>query len=102
MPYSFLIITIRFTCGDMNILSNMKMSQNVMARIVVSVLLVIARCTQSTQNSKFVISLQYLKKEGMDEVDFVHADKHQTNLQVILLILVGMTRKFVISLQNPK
>ena len=30
----------------------------------------------------FVISLQYLKKEGRDEVDFLHADKHQTILQV--------------------
>ena len=40
----------------------------------------IASHAQSTQNSKFVISLQYLKKEGRDEVDFLHADKHQTIL----------------------
>ena len=33
----------------------------------------IASHAQSTQNSKFVISLQYLKKEGRDEVDFLHA-----------------------------
>ena len=26
--------------------------------------------------------MQYLKKEGRDEVDFSHADKHQTMLQV--------------------
>ena len=38
-------------------------------------LLVIARHAQITQNSKFVISLQYLKKEGKDESDFLHVDK---------------------------
>ena len=34
------------------------------------------------QNSKFAMSLQYLKKEVRDEVDFLHADKHQSFLQV--------------------
>ena len=38
-------------------------------------LLVIAGHAQITQNSKFVISLQYLKKEGKDESDFLHVDK---------------------------
>ena len=28
------------------------------------------------------MSLQYLKKEVRDEVDFLHADKHQSELQV--------------------
>ena len=28
------------------------------------------------------IPLQYLKKEGRDEVNFLYADKHQTFLQV--------------------
>ena len=28
------------------------------------------------------MSLQYLKKEVKDEVDFLHADKHQSFLQV--------------------
>ena len=31
---------------------------------------------QSTQNSMFVMSLQYLKKEGRDEVDLLHADRN--------------------------
>ena len=44
-------------------------------KLVVMLLLVIARHAQNTQNSKFVISLQYLKKEGKDESDFLHADK---------------------------
>ena len=38
--------------------------------------------SQSYQNSKFAMSLQYLKKEVRDEVDFLHADKHQSFLQV--------------------
>ena len=34
MPCLLLTITIRFTCGDTKILSNIKMSQNIMTRIV--------------------------------------------------------------------
>ena len=37
---------------------------------------------QIAQNKKFTISLQYLKKEVSDEVDFLHADKHESLLQV--------------------
>ena len=37
IPCLLLIITIHFTCGDTKILSNIKMSQNIMARIVVMV-----------------------------------------------------------------
>ena len=45
--------------------------------------------SESTQNSKFVISLQNLKKEKRDEVDFMHADKNQTVLQVGTINLGG-------------
>ena len=38
--------------------------------------------SQSSQNSKFAMSLQYLKKGIRNEVDFLHADKHQSFLQV--------------------
>ena len=38
--------------------------------------------SQSSQNSKLPMSLQYLKKEVRDEVDFLHADKDQSFLQV--------------------
>ena len=37
---------------------------------------------QSSQNSEFAMFLQYLKKEVKDEVDFWHADKHQSFLKV--------------------
>ena len=64
----------------------------------------IVRHSESSQNSKFTMSLQYLKKEARDEVDFVHVDKHQSFLQVdfntlgmkdaykvILSLLLGMS-----------
>ena len=47
-----------------------------------------ARHAQISQN-KFAISLQYLKKELSDEVDFLHADKHESMLQIDGMILMG-------------
>ena len=41
-----------------------------------------ARHSQITQNNWFAFSLQYLKKEVSDEVVVLHADKHQSFLQV--------------------
>ena len=40
--------------------------------------------SRNSQESKFGISLQYLLKEVRHEVDFLHADKRQSFLQVIL------------------
>ena len=37
-----------------------------------------------------ITSLQFLKKSEGDEVDFLHADKHQTSLQVNTINVVGM------------
>ena len=48
-----------------------------------------ARHAQITQNIEFAISLQYLKKEVSDEVDFLHADKHESLLQIDTMILMG-------------
>ena len=87
------------------------------------ILIGIVKHSQSSQNSKFTMSLQYLKKEVRDEVDFLHVDKHQSFLQVdfntlgikdaykvILSLLLGMIKhsqstqsnKFAISLQYLK
>ena len=65
----------------------------------------IVRRYQSSQNSKFTMSLQYLKKDVRDEADFLHVDKHQSLLQVdfnnlgikdaykvILSLLLGMIK----------
>ena len=46
------------------------------------ILMGIVRYYQSSQNSKFAMSLQYPKKEVKDEADFLHADKHQSFLKV--------------------
>ena len=67
--------------------------------------MVMAKHSQSYQNSWFAMSLQYLKKEVRDEVDFLHADKHQSLLQanfntlsikvfykMILSLLIGMIK----------
>ena len=47
-------------------------------RIDTIILIGMVKHFQGFQNSKFLMSLQYLKKEVRDEVDFSHADKHQS------------------------
>ena len=67
------------------------------------ILMDIIKYSQSSQNSKLAMSLQSHKNEVRDEVDFLHADKHQSFLQVhfntldikdfykvILSLLMGM------------
>ena len=87
------------------------------------ILIGMVKYIQSFQNNKFGMSLQYLKKEVRDEVEFLHAGKHQSSLQVdfnilgikvsckvILLLLMGMiqhsqsaqSNKFALSLQYLK
>ena len=66
--------------------------------------------SQNAQCHKFIISLQYLKKEVRDGVHFLHGDKHQSFYKFELSFLMEMTRhvqstqnrKFVIFLQYIK
>ena len=44
---------------------------------------------QSSQNSKFAMSLQYLKKKVRDEFDFFHGDMDENLLQIGTMILDG-------------
>ena len=46
------------------------------------ILMGMVKHSENFQKSKFVMSLQYLKKEVRGEVDFLLADKHQSFLQV--------------------
>ena len=46
-------------------------------QIATMILMGTVKNSQSSQN-RFSMSLQYLKKEVKDEVDFLHADKHQS------------------------
>ena len=48
-----------------------------------------ARHAQITQNSKFAITLKYIKKEVSGEVDSLHVDKHESFLQIDTMIFDG-------------
>ena len=50
-------------------------------QIDITILMEMVKYSRSSQNSKFAVSLQYLKKEVRDEVDFLHEDKHPNFLQ---------------------
>ena len=52
------------------------------------------RHAQITQNKKFAISLQYLKKELNGEVEFLHAGKHEKLLQIDTMTLMGDVQAF--------
>ena len=52
----------------------------------------VAKRAQITQNNKFAIPLQYFKKEVSDVVDFLHADKHESLLQINTVIFLGMVK----------
>ena len=88
----------------------LQINTEVFYKVIVSLWVCIARNAQSTQN-KFAISLQYLKENVKDEVDFLHADKHQRFLQIHTIILgvcvarhaqITKINKFAISLQYLK
>ena len=51
-----------------------------------------ARHAHITQNNKFAIFLQDLKKEVSDAVDFLHTDKHESLLQIDNTILMEMVK----------
>ena len=48
--------------------------------------------SQSTQSNKFAISLQYLKKEVRNTVNFLHAGKHQNFYKLALSFLIELAR----------
>ena len=50
---------------------------------------------QITQNNKFAISLQYLKKKVSDEVDLLHAYKYESFLQIDTMIFDGDGQAFL-------
>ena len=52
----------------------------------------VARHAQITQNGKFAISLQYLKKEMSNKVDFLHTNKYESLLQIDTMILMGVVK----------
>ena len=70
-----------------------------MLQIDTMILMVIVKHSQSLPKSKFVMSLQHLRKEVRDEVNFLHADKHQNFPQVDFNILdIKVSYKVILSL----
>ena len=61
------------------------------------ILLLLAKHARITQNNKFTISLQYLKKEISDDVDLLHADKHESFLQLDAMNFDGTQWAFTCS-----
>ena len=77
---------------------------------IVSLWVCVARHAQSTENNKFTISLQYVKENVKDEVDFLPADKCLRFLRSDTITLgvcgqaftITQNNKFAISLQYVK
>ena len=59
-----------------------------------TIILGVARHAQITQNNKFSISLQYLKKKVRDEVDLLHLYEHGNFLQIDTIIFDGDGQAF--------
>ena len=53
-----------------------------------------AKHAQIIQNNKFSISVQYLKKEVSDEVDFLYVDMYESFLEIDALIFEGDGQAF--------
>ena len=129
MPKLPKITSLLFLCNilrkkwEIKLIFCMQIRMKVSYKLILWFLMGMVKHSQSSQNSKFAMSLQYLKKEVRDEVDFLHADKHQSFLQVdfntlgikvsykvILSLLMGMIKhsqstqsnKFAIFLQYLK
>ena len=51
-----------------------------------------AKHSRSSQNSKFAMSLQYLRKEVRDGVHFLLADKHQSFYELASSFFVEVAR----------
>ena len=60
----------------MTFIFSMQINREVFYKLILSFWVCVVSYAQNTQNNKFAISLQYLKKEVKDEVYFWHADKH--------------------------
>ena len=68
-------------------------------KLIVSFLIGMIKHSQSSQSSKFAMSLKYRKKEMRHEVDFTHVDKHQSFVLVEFNTLaIKVSYKVILSL----
>ena len=87
----------------------MQASMKVSNKLILWFLIRIVNYSQSSKNSKFAMSLEYLQRYVRDKVDFffLHAGKHKFSCKVILSLSIGMIKcsqsmqsnKFAISSQ---
>ena len=61
-------------------------------KLVVLLFLGVARRVHSAQNNRIVISWQFLKKKGRDEVHVLHVNQHHTILKTDIINLRGHCR----------
>ena len=71
----------------MKLILCLQVNTKVFYKMIVSLLVCLAKHAQSTQNNKLAISLQYLKENMKDEVDFLSADKCWRFFQIDTVIL---------------
>ena len=77
----------------MKFIFGIHINMEVFYKLILSFWVCVTKNAQSTQNNKlFAISLQYLKKDVSDEVDFLHSDKHKDLLQIDAMILMEIVR----------
>ena len=75
------IVRKKYICDDVDFLHADKHES--MLRSDSMILTGIVKHSQNSQKSKFVMSLQNLKKGVRDEVNFVRADKHELSYKLI-------------------
>ena len=57
-------------------------------KVILSLLMGVVKHSESTESSKFAISLQCFKREVRDGTYFLHADKHQGFYELTLKFLM--------------
>ena len=84
----------------MKFIFDIEINMEVFYMLMLSFWVCVTRHAQSTQNNQFAISLQYLKKDVSDELDFLHADKHKGLLQIDTMTLMEICRHYQKSQNN--
>ena len=77
-----------------------QMKITVFYKLILPLLMGVARHTWTTQNKNCAVSLQCIRKKLSYEVDVLHADKRESLLQVDNIILVGLARHAQITCVN--
>ena len=71
----------------MSLIFCLQINAKIFSKLIVLLWVYVAQHAESTENNMFTISLQYLKDNVKDEVDFLPADKRQRFLQIDTITL---------------